>query len=296
MSHTVTIVEDAGSFLETAHEFLSADPVVASVVTTAATRVRDGLSPATGPYRWFSTVNDGDRVIGVAMRTATFEPYPVYVLPMRDDAADALARAVIDRGEPVTAVYGSSPTAERLFAQITGVSSDDTRLDGRLRLRLHVLASLVTPETPGGGLRAPDEDEAGLLVEWLSAFMREADEQAGRAPGTSPQASPDRAEVLARIERGGLWVWEDGEGAPVHVLGTSGPHLGVARVGPVYTPPDRRGCGYAAAAVAAISARLTAEGARVCLYTDLDNPTSNALYARLGYVAVGESTELRLPT
>lgn len=62
------------------------------------------------------------------------------------------------------------------------------------------------------------------------------------------------------------------------------------RVGFVYTPPGLRGRGYASACVAAVSERALASGKRFCtLYTDLANPTSNAIYQRLGYRRIGES-------
>jgi predicted GNAT family acetyltransferase len=57
----------------------------------------------------------------------------------------------------------------------------------------------------------------------------------------------------------------------------------VCRIGPVYTPREHRGRGYAGATVAAASRALVDEGAQVCLFTDQANPVSNALYERLGY-------------
>jgi predicted GNAT family acetyltransferase len=71
--------------------------------------------------------------------------------------------------------------------------------------------------------------------------------------------------------------------------------LGTARIGPVYTRPGHRGRGHGAAVTAA-AARLASEGGadEVLLFTDLDNPTSNALYARLGFVGVGDVVDARL--
>jgi predicted GNAT family acetyltransferase len=79
-----------------------------------------------------------------------------------------------------------------------------------------------------------------------------------------------------------LWVWEDA-GRVVHLTGVNPPSAGVARIGPVYTPAEFRGHGYAGATVAAISGRLLAQGARVCLFTDQANPVSNGLYQRIGF-------------
>jgi predicted GNAT family acetyltransferase len=52
----------------------------------------------------------------------------------------------------------------------------------------------------------------------------------------------------------------------------------------VYTPPHLRLRGHGAAVTAAVSQAAIEAGAQeVVLFTDLSNPTSNALYQRLGY-------------
>jgi predicted GNAT family acetyltransferase len=62
----------------------------------------------------------------------------------------------------------------------------------------------------------------------------------------------------------------------------------------VYTPPDLRGRGYATGLVSEQSRWLLGTGRSFCfLYTDLDNPTSNALYRRIGYRMIAESGEVR---
>ena len=97
----------------------------------------------------------------------------------------------------------------------------------------------------------------------------------------------DSESVVARpLAAGQLWVWDDD--ATVSMCGLSAPVAGVARVGPVFTPPERRGHGYASAMVATVSADVLAAGHRCILYTDLDNPTSNSIYRKIGYQAVAE--------
>jgi FR47-like protein len=60
-----------------------------------------------------------------------------------------------------------------------------------------------------------------------------------------------------------------------------------------YTPPALRGRGYAGGATAAVSqAALDAGATQVVLYTDPANPTSNALYERLGYRPVEDRVVL----
>jgi predicted GNAT family acetyltransferase len=78
----------------------------------------------------------------------------------------------------------------------------------------------------------------------------------------------------------------------VHLTGVNPPSFGVARVGPVYTPPVQRGRGWASNAVAEVSRQIQAEGARVCLFTDQANPISNKIYAALGYRPVVDMANL----
>jgi predicted GNAT family acetyltransferase len=62
---------------------------------------------------------------------------------------------------------------------------------------------------------------------------------------------------------------------------------GQIQVDIVYTPAHLRGRGYAGAVTAEVSRAALAEGAQdVVLFADLSNPTSNALYQRLGYRAL----------
>lgn len=56
--------------------------------------------------------------------------------------------------------------------------------------------------------------------------------------------------------------------------------------------PPQRGHGWASNAVAEISRRIQAEGGRVCLFTDQANPTSNKIYAALGYKPVADMANL----
>jgi predicted GNAT family acetyltransferase len=215
------------------------------------------------------------------MRQARSRRVPLFVLPMPDGAAVALARRSSTRGEQVTALNGALPA--------TQVCADElARLTGRtatvaMHSRLHELRSVVPrrsrPAAPAG--RA---DEAGLASAWFAAFLADADEQAGRRRAHAGEAPPPD-EMLRRIADGQIWLWER-DGAPVHLTALNPPSFGVARIGPVYTPPEHRGHGYAGATVAALTSRVLAAGDVPCLFTDQANPVSNALYARIGYEPV----------
>ena len=69
----------------------------------------------------------------------------------------------------------------------------------------------------------------------------------------------------------------------MHLTGASPPAFGVARIGPVYTPQEHRGRGYAARRSRRSRGGSSTAAHRVCLFTDQANPTSNRIYEALGY-------------
>jgi predicted GNAT family acetyltransferase len=88
--------------------------------------------------------------------------------------------------------------------------------------------------------------------------------------------------VPRRIGNGQFWIW-DNAGAVAFAGWTDAPP-DAARIAPVYTPPPLRGRGYATALVAALSQALLDDGRqRLFLITDLANPVSNAIYAKIGF-------------
>jgi predicted GNAT family acetyltransferase len=280
-------------FLAAADDRLAADPVVNTVVATVAQRM--SAQQAAGivlPDRiWWLVVRDGSgAVVGAGMRTAPFDPYPPFLLPMPDEAAVALAQILHARGEEVLAINGALPAVELCAAELARLGGG--RVEVGQHTRLHELGELVSPASVPGELRLATEDEVDLVMAWYAAFMGDADEQAGRPRGASAHEMPDREETLRKLSSKRIWFWVDETGRPVHLTAANPPSFGVARVGPVYTPPEQRGRGWASHAVAEVSRRILAGGARACLFTDQANPTSNKIYAALGYRPVVDMANL----
>ncbi|MEU8386885.1 GNAT family N-acetyltransferase [Micromonospora sp. NPDC048842] len=286
-------LSDPGEFLAVAGDYLGADPVVSTVVTTIAHRLltqrADGI-PQPDRNWWLVVSDDSGAVVGAGMRSAPYAPYPPFLLPMPDEAAVALAHTLHERGEEVLAVNGALPAAELCASALARLGGGEVQVTQHTRL--HELGELTGPPPVRGSLATATEDDAGLVTQWLAAFTGDADEQAGRPPGTSAHEALDHAEVLRRIRAGRLWFWVDETGEPVHLTGANPQSFGVARLGPVYTPPVQRGRGWASNAVAEVSRRIQADGARVCLFTDQANPTSNKIYAALGYLPVVDMANL----
>ena len=286
--------EDPGEFLDATGDYLAVQPVVSTVVATVAERInRDraaGVPWPKGVPCWFvAVVQDGD-VVGAGMRTATFGAYPLFLLPMSDEAAGELARVILDRGEQVSSANGALPAVQVFCEEVAAWTGGTAEV--AIHTRLFELGDLVDARPVEGRLRAPRADEEPLVIRWYDAFMADADEQAERPRGSSAHDSPGPEVIRRHMSEGRIAIWEDASGRPVSVVGASQTAFGVSRVGPVYTSPADRGRGFASAAVAAVSRRILADGARACLFTDQANPTSNKIYQQLGYRAVVDMAQL----
>src|SRR5262249_24522376 len=146
--------------------------------------------------------------------------------------------------------------------------------------RIYQLDSVIPVAGVPGQLRRAGEANRDLLERWMAAFRDEA--LGDREPLDSARWVADALAAGTRI----LHLWEDA-GRLVSLAGYGSPTPNGMRIGPVYTPPEHRRRGYASAVTAAVSQLLLDGGRRFCfLFTDLANPTSNAIYRAIGYRAV----------
>ncbi len=288
----IELYDEPQPFLAVAEDHLRADPVVSTVLATATLQDlrdrADGLPLPAGRPRWWAVARSADgRVAGCAFRSPT--PFPPYLLPMPDHDAADLARRLHARGEDVRGASGTTESCEAFAQGWVGSAGGEARV--LVRSRLFEVREVLAPTGVPGGLRAATDDDLDVVVAHLAGFQHDAEVQAGRDPGDRAYDDLDRDAALRRIRQGDLFLWVTDAG-PVSSVGGHVAVHGASRVGPVYTVPERRGHGYAAAATAALSARLLADGVRPCLFTDLANPTSNGVYTRIGFRPVRDTVEL----
>ena len=232
--------------------------------------------------------------------------YPEMILWLAEDDGDG--RAGLMRTPPFPAVVFGDPAAMDALAaavhaaavQIPGVTGVDDvpaafadawvayaggRHTVHMRTRLHALRALEpVPDAPGR-MRPAESADRDLLLLWQDAFRIEAGIHA------SPRDMERSLDDSISRELG-AFVWEHREG-PVSFSLSRPTSERCARVGPVYTPPEHRRRGYATALVGRqTEALLTGTTTTCVLFTDLANPTSNAIYRRIGYQPVCDAVEI----
>ena len=264
--HTTTDVDE---FLGVAGDFLRSRPVENTVMLTLAGTLQRRGPHVYGPedpyYGWWTSADGA--VEGALLQTP---PYPLLLSVAPADAVPAAADLLSDRFLPgVNGLVADADAFAAAWQRRTGSATKPGR-----RSRLYRLDRLTPPSPmPAGAARVAGDGDRAQLVDWFHAFHADIHEEA-RAVDEM---------VDDRLSYGGLTVWEV-DGRPVSMAGVSRPEGGAVRVNAVYTPPQMRGRGYGAAVTSTVTqAALDAGADDVVLFTDLANPTSNALYQRLGY-------------
>lgn len=273
--------DDPVAFRRVGGPVLLADPARNNLPLGILQRLQD--QPEVYPvFRLWVAMRDGQPK-GIALQT---EPYNVLLAePLEDEAVDALAEAVVRDAGSLPGVTANLPWVDR-FAQrvaaLTGRAAERVLHEGVWELR-----EVRDIPMPGGAARIATLDDRELVRGWIRAFLDEA-----LPPGRPRNDAGMDLQIDQQLagRAGGYWLWEDG--GPVSLSGHHGiPGVG-SRIGPVYTPAPHRRRGYAARLVAEQSAARLAEGDPACfLFTDMANPTANALYTRIGYVKVCEAVE-----
>lgn len=152
--------------------------------------------------------------------------------------------------------------------------------------RIHELTDIAIPPTPLGTIRHAEARDEEWILEWLEEFVREA----------TPHQLPNVTAIVERSAKklsqprhvAGFFVLER-EGKPACLVGYGNPTVTGIRVGPVYTPPNWRGHGYATELVRQVTQNLLDWGyRRVYLFTDVKNLTSNRIYRRIGYRPIAD--------
>jgi hypothetical protein len=265
--------ESADGFLAHAGEFLGAREAEHNLILGLCSRLR--VSPSLyGKPPYFAVVEHDGRVVGATMRT----PPHNLILSELDELA-----AIGTLLEDARAEFGSLPGVvgpKEAVARFAAAWPAETRLE--IAQRAFLADHVDAPAGVAGRMRDYERGDRALAAQWMDAFAEEA------LPEPPPESSEQFVDRREEDADGGIVLWED-DGRPVSMAGFGGRTPKGIRIGPVYTPPELRGHGYASALTAAITQRLLEGGLRFCfLFTDLANPTSNSIYQRIGYEPVSD--------
>ena len=262
-------------------DFLEAQPCRRTVLRTVLESARAGGAGGSAPPGFWWAEAEG-QVVAAASWTP---PYPLLVSEMGDDVAIPLAASVAqrcrERGLRLSGVVGPESAAGALAAAWARHTGETTTV--QMVELLHQLETLSEPPTPPGAGRCAAAADTAVIARWLVEFATES----------GVVASPDPKGMAATlIAQRRCFVWE-AEGERVSTVCRATPAGSVARIGPVYTPPERRRRGYARRLTYEVTRAALAGGATdAVLFTDASNATSNSIYRQVGYRPVEQHLQI----
>jgi hypothetical protein len=269
-------LDDPVAFLDAASPLLLEDEARHNLILGIAGTLRDHPDFYPEHFLWLA---EEDGVQGAAVRTPPYNL--VLARPRTGEALEALVAGIDD---DLPGVVGAQPEVEgfaQAWAARTGATPRVARGQGVFRLDRVEPVSHVP-----GRMRDATAEDRTQLVAWWDAFTEEAIGE--DAVGFGSETAVDHR---LQAESAGIVLWNDGE-EPVSLAAYGNPTPHGVRIGPVYTPPDRRRKSYASALTAALSERLLGAYRFCFLFTDLANPTANRIYERIGYRRVCEAAEI----
>ena len=260
---------DPDTFLDAATPMAARGEASASFFTGAAhTLMR---TPPRASDRVYLATCTSDGALGAAIQR---DDGPVLIGESDEAAAIAFASDLARDWPELQGVMGAASGCEAFARRWFDLTGRAHQL--RVRLRQHVLTAVNDVPTARGAPRVASAADIEWLIDVHVAFIAEV--------GIPDPPQRVREFMPIRVARGDFWIWDDGGRVAYAGFNDAAPDF--ARIAPVYTVPDARGRGYATALVADLARELLARGKRkLFLTTDVANPTSNAIYARIGFRA-----------
>lgn len=274
----------------TVHRFLSAEAFLdraeswllqneaANNLTLGVTRALAAGDDRYDQPIYLAVIERGNAVVGCAFRT------PPYRLCVSDLPAESISPLVDDVSGVYSIISGiRGPGSAAANVARTWCDRHGGRYESVMEQSIYSATRASFPShPPTGHLRRAEESDLKIVVGWAEIFLKE----------TGLMGS-GRETVDRMMSDGSLYVWEDD--GPRCMLAAVGPTPRGIRIGYVYTPVQFRGSGYASIATATLTARQFESGRRFCfLFTDKANPTSNAIYRRIGYEKICDVIDVDL--
>ena len=201
-----------------------------------------------------------------------------------EEAVSLLVSALDEREWLPDEYNAGSPLADLFFEELK------KRRPGTRRT-LHLAMDIMQMDAPNdipvaaGKSRLAVEADIPLVHRWSEEFAAFVEEDP-----TFTLTDEQKEKYAKRVRDGLVWLFEAPDGKIVSIASVTRQLNTGCCISGVYTPPEERGKGYAAANMLALSKAMLEKGNRfVALFVDKKNPISNHVYKKIGYRIIRDS-------
>ncbi|MBH0230498.1 GNAT family N-acetyltransferase [Halobacillus yeomjeoni] len=224
-------------------------------------------------------IADGNTTVFLALRTPPHYWILPFIKSMNPQHIRLLTTYLKKHDIEVPGVLGEERAVDVFVQEWQDVSS--CRPELHMKQGIYRLRHLSPLKQQEGSLVEAGQADKPLVKQWLIEFGKQ----------TNELIDEDRAQELAA---------QMVEAKRVHFLKRAGVYVSMvcraretpngATINGVFTPDQYKKKGYATQSVWALTKKLLDEGKSFCaLYTDMENPTSNSIYRKIGYEWIGSS-------
>lgn len=271
-----TFYEDLGKFYDLVFPYLIENEIENSLPLSILNSLKMNIQKYGKELPLMFTLEEDNSIKLVSLMTPPFDIIISYTVNL--DCIDILVEELTKREVYLPGVLSFKEAAdkfEKLWCEKNSLGSKLLR-----RERIYKLTE-VSEETIGNkDFSAATKSYQSVVLEWSRKFATEA-----LSETTEEQLQRTISNFKLEFEQNASQNYLLFEGQePVSMARKAGKSPHGNAINNVYTPPELRRKGYATECVAKLSKLLLEEGNDYCfLFTDLNNPTSNSIYQKIGY-------------
>jgi GNAT superfamily N-acetyltransferase len=227
--------------------------------------------------RGFVAVRGSSETTTTVAAAARTIPGSASISDLPEDDADlavaelhAFLRAPDADGQPAERVFGPSEAVDSVAAHhVAAGGTSEVEMD----LNAHRLTEAATPPPGPGSIERLGPRHLDRLELWFRQFAEETGVPGGATP---------RARIEAQLDAGEIFGWRVGRDL-VATARQCRDTPETRTIAMVWTPREHRRRGHASRLIAALAARIIADGRTPVLFTNADDPAVRVFYDRLGF-------------
>ena len=198
------------------------------------------------------------------------------------DSVAYLVQYYVTNKIEITGVFGTKNLAEK-FATLY-----PSNFSINASMMVHELSEINNLKTAKGILRMAIIKDLPIINDYSILFQEEAALSIRHDKTTLEKLN------ISKIKQERIYVWENkNEIKSIAAIVRMTQNYGI--IGMVFTPKKFRNNGFATACVKSLSSEIFQKGKTKCgLFTDLSNPTSNQIYAAIGYIPKEEFSDINI--